>query len=32
MEEKLNQLTEKFDLLFKEVQSIKLEMQDTNLR
>ena len=28
MEEKFNQLTEKVDLLFKEMQSIRLEMQD----
>jgi len=32
MEDKLNQLNEKFDLLFKEVQSIKLEMQDNQLK
>jgi len=32
MEEKLNQLNEKFDLLFKEVQSIKLDMQDNQLK
>jgi len=28
MKEKLNQLNKKFNLLFREVQSIKLEMQD----
>jgi len=32
MEEKLNQLNEKFDLLFREMQYIKLEMQDNKLK
>ena len=32
MEEKLNQLNEKFNLLFRKVQSIKLEMQDNQLK
>jgi len=32
IKEKLNQLNEKFNLLFREVQSIKLEMQDNNLK
>jgi len=31
MDEKFNQLTRKFDFLFKEVQSIRLEMQDNQL-
>ena len=31
-EEKFNQLTEKFNFLFKEVQSIRPEMQDNQLK
>jgi len=32
MKEKLNQLNEKFDFLSREVQSIKFEMQDNQLK
>ena len=32
IEEKLSQLHKKFDLLFREMQSIKLEMQDNKFK